>query len=134
MRNFGTSPEASGLPCASKSTDCCTVAASLIGAPPRCGLLPDVSGEGFHVCDGSFGENAMPQVKNVPWSPRGAVEDLPGSLFDLLPGGKQYHRVQIALYRNLGTQLGPACIERDAPVESNHVGARFLDLAEKHRG
>src|SRR5215468_2861431 len=94
-----------------------------------CSPLLHILAQAFHVLDRGFGQDAMAEVKNVPWASCGPVEYLAGAGLDILPVRKQEHRVQISLYSALKSHQFPPFIQRDAPIEPHYFCTSLL-----HRG
>ena len=52
-------------------------------------------------------------------------------LLDALPRAEQHGRVEVALDAAIEADRRPAAVERDAPVEPDHVAARVAQLREQ---
>ena len=74
----------------------------------------------------------MTEVEDVPGPAACPSEHVERLCFDPLPRRQQHGGVEIALDGTI-RHLGPADIERDAPVETDHVTARDRHLPEQRR-
>src|SRR5581483_7222601 len=62
-------------------------------------MLVHELGQPRHVLDRRLGEDAVPEVEDVPRAAGGALENIGGAALDLGPGSEQHVRVEIALDR-----------------------------------
>ena len=80
----------------------------------------------FHILDGSLRQNAVAKIKDVAGASGGAAQNIFRSRLQLFPVGEQQHRIEIALHGATMVEALPAFVERNAPVESDDVRARFF--------
>src|SRR6476661_2680043 len=73
-------------------------------------------------------EHAVAEIEDVPAAVARALEHVERGSFDALPRAEEHRRVEVALHR--GREL-PAELERDAPVESDHVAAGARERAQQ---
>src|SRR3989442_1670865 len=68
--------------------------------------------------DRRLGENAVPEVEDVPWAPRGAGEHVPHLPLKLRPRRQERDRIEVALNGTgrRGPDPLPRGVQRDAPV------------------
>ena len=78
-------------------------------------------------------EDAVAEVEDVARTAGGAVEDVERLRLDDLPWSEQHGRIEVALHGAVG-HLRPAGVERDAPVEPDHVAAGRGHLLEQRGG
>src|SRR6266545_579645 len=81
-----------------------------------------------------FGWHSVPKVEYMTRPPSGAPEDIARLGLDSVPGREQHGRVQIALDAAVVADLGPAAVERDPPVEADHVAACLGHRLQQGRG
>ena len=79
------------------------------------------------------GKDAVAEVEDVAGPPAGTREDVERLGLDDLPRREQHGRVEVALHRPAGHPR-PAGVERDPPVEADHVAAGRRHLLEQGRG
>src|SRR5215831_17796809 len=77
----------------------------------------------LHMLDRRLGQNAMAQIKDVPRSPPGALNNISRCRLYLLPGGEKHDRIKIPLNGCLISDFLPSGIERNAPVQADDIGA-----------
>ena len=65
----------------------------------------------------------MTEVEDVPVAPARALEHVERRRLETVPRREQRGRIEVALHASLADEL-PAFVERDAPVEPDHVAAR----------
>ena len=72
----------------------------------------------------------MAEIEDVARPPGRPPQDVARLALDDLPGGEQRRRLEIALDGPIGDD-GPALVEREPPVEADHVAARARDLGQQ---
>src|SRR6185312_11973725 len=102
------------------------------GAVPRRCSDPSLDGgfvdelgqtpENGRVC---FGWHTVPKVEYMTRPPSGTRENSAGLGLDSLPRAEQEGRIEVPLHAPVLTGLRPATVERNAPVEPDHVAARL---------
>ena len=60
----------------------------------------------------------------MPRPPGGTAQDVARRSFDVLPGAEQHSGVEVALNAAVAATSVPALVERDPPVEPDHVATR----------
>src|SRR5713101_5406462 len=88
---------------------------------------------GLDVVHGSFGQNTVAQIKNMARTRSGALQNFRHAHLQFGQGCKQRHRVQIALDRRSVADVHPRLIDIDAPINTHHIAAGGVKLAEKTR-
>src|SRR2546430_10522300 len=99
--------------------------------PPSAAMHPlDDRLEGFHR---RLGEHAVPEIEDVPGAPAGAGEHVAHLPLELRPRRQERHRIEVAL-NGVGTG-GPSAlprdVERNAPVDADHITARPREIREQ---
>src|SRR5437763_11014634 len=75
----------------------------------------------------------MPKVENMTRPPRGTLENSARLGLDPLPWAEQNCRIEVPLDPALLTDLLPAAVEVDPPVEADYVAARRRKRAKERR-
>ena len=70
-------------------------------------------------------QDPMSKIKNMPGSSASLTQNILGARLEFLPLREQQHRIKIPLHRAAVAQAFPPLIQRNAPVEANHLRARF---------
>ncbi len=65
----------------------------------------------------------MAEIENMAGPAGGAAENLCHATFDVFRRREQRDRIEVALHGDVVTDSGPAFVEIDAPVETDHVAA-----------
>ena len=68
-----------------------------------------------------------------PGRPPARVEHVARGRLDALPRAEEHRRVEVALHAALVADRVPAAVERDAPVEADHVAAGLGHRREQRR-
>src|SRR4051794_12030163 len=76
--------------------------------------------ENDRVC---IGWHSVPKVEYMTRPPSGTVENSSRLGFDSLPRREHHGGIEVALHAALVADLRPPAVERDAPVEADHVAA-----------
>ena len=79
------------------------------------------------------GSTPWPRLKMWPGRPPARVEDVARRRLDPLPRPEQHGRVEVALHAAVVADLRPAAVERDPPVEADHVAAGLGHRAQQRR-
>ena len=69
-----------------------------------------------------------------PGRPPACVENLVDALAEQLLAGEERDGVEVALHRTAWPRLRQPCVQRNAPVEADHVGAGFAHGGQQARG
>src|SRR6266576_2963303 len=77
--------------------------------------------------------HSVPKVEYMTRPPSGTPENSPGLGLDPLPRREQHCRVEVALHATLVADFFLAPIERDTPVEADHIAACRGHLAQQRR-
>src|SRR5919198_1797121 len=77
---------------------------------------------------------AVAQVEDVARAASGAAKDVLRGRLHALPWAEEDRRVEVALDAPVLADLRPAAVERDAPVEADHVAARVAHRSQQVRG
>src|SRR5216110_425307 len=88
---------------------------------------------GAHRRDIGLGQYPMSEIEDVAGPTGGALQDVPDLARSFTIGGKQGGGLQIALDRAIA-DTRPRRIERDAPVDADHIAAGGCEILEKRRG
>ncbi len=75
----------------------------------------------------------MAEIENVPGAPAGAAKDVLGSGEQAIGWSEQERRVEIALDAPVVAHDRPGLVERDPPVDTDHVAAGLAHVAEERR-
>src|SRR5205823_12937848 len=80
-----------------------------------------------------LGEDAVSQVEDVPGASAGAGEHVPHLPLELRPRRQERYRIEVALNgtRGRGPDPLPRNVERDAPVDADHIAARPREIHEQ---
>src|ERR1700721_307513 len=87
--------------------------------------------EVFYVVYRRFGEDAMAEIEDVAGASGGEAQNCFGSRLQFLPIREQEDGIEIALHGAAMMEIAPALVERDAPIETDDVGASFIHGGEK---
>ena len=68
-------------------------------------------------------QDAMTHVEDVAGATFGPTQDIMDTFFHFGDGSKQGNRVEITLYGSVVADSTPALIERDTPIQADHVAA-----------
>ena len=68
----------------------------------------------------------MTEIENVAGTSAGIAQNLFRPRSQVLPFRKEQNRIKVPLHRALVTDTLPAGIERDSPVDTDHIRARLL--------
>src|SRR5215472_16909603 len=74
-----------------------------------------------------LGQNAMTKVENVSRASCDPVQNIASAATDFSLWREKRHRIKIALNRKVVTQHFKGIVDRDTPVDTNHLGSRLLD-------
>jgi carboxymethylenebutenolidase len=66
------------------------------------------------------------KIEDVARASGSAAEDVFRARLQFLPIGEEQNGIEIALHRALMTEASPAIVERDTPVEPDHVGSSLF--------
>src|ERR1700722_14887496 len=77
----------------------------------------------LHVFDRGTGNDAVPQIEDVPGAAAGLGEYLTHAFAEQIFTGKKSDGVEVALHGNRVAEGGPALVQGHPPIESDHVGA-----------
>ena len=75
--------------------------------------------------DRRIGKNPVPQVKDVSRPAFGSPENIFHSPFDFRNGTEQHDRIEVSLHCAIVTYQCPGFIERDSPINPDHIAARL---------
>src|SRR5438132_1712223 len=86
--------------------------------------------EGFHR---RLREHAMPEIEDVPGAPAGAGEHVAHLPLELRPRRQKRYRIEVALNGagSRGPDALPRDVERNAPVDADHITARPREIREQ---
>src|SRR2546422_6602809 len=88
-----------------------------------------------HGSDIRLGEHAVAEIEDVARTSTGAGEDVMDLTGALRGGREQCRRVEIALDRAIpAPDAGPGSVQRNAPVDADHVAAGCCEIFEKGGG
>src|SRR5256886_3011373 len=99
--------------------------------PPSAAMHPlDDRLEGFHR---RLREHAMPEIEDVPGAPAGAGEHVAHLPLELRPRRQKRYRIEVALNGagSRGPDALPRDVERNAPVDADHITARPREIREQ---
>src|SRR5690242_4976080 len=77
--------------------------------------------------------HSVPKVEYMTRPPSGTLENSARFGLDSLPRSEQDRRIEVALHAALVADLVPAAIERNAPVEADHIAAGGGHVTQKRR-
>src|SRR5260370_11398029 len=86
-------------------------------------LLTHKLDESFYVFERGFRQNSVAQIEDVPGPAAGLTQNRRRARAQLLLPGEEQDGIEIALHCPLKLQATPRLIEREAPVNSNNLGA-----------
>src|SRR5918993_4247035 len=89
---------------------------------------------GFDVLHRCVLQDAMTQIEDMTGASLGAAHNILHAFFDLRPRRKEQSRVEIALDGDIMPEEFPAIVQRDAPIEPDHVSAGALHKRQESRG
>src|SRR5262245_11430734 len=87
--------------------------------------------DSLHILHRSLRENAVAEVEYVAGTGSGALQKIRHVQLQLREGCKQDGWIQIALDRRAVADVHPRLVDVDAPVNSEHIAAGCMQLAEK---
>ena len=76
---------------------------------------------GGHMLHGSIGKDPMPEIENVSGSPSGPAKNIRHAALDFVHRTKQGDRIEVPLYGAVVSHHGPGLIDRDTPIDADHV-------------
>src|ERR1700693_4225613 len=76
-------------------------------------------------------EDAVPEVEDVPGAPRGAGKDVPHLALEVRPRRDESTGVEVALDGAVRTDALACDVERDAPIDADHVAAGAREIHEQ---
>ena len=76
----------------------------------------------------------MAEIEDVAGAAGGAGEHVARAGLDALPRAEQRRRIEVALHAAVVADDGPAVVERDPPVEADHVAAGGGHRGQQRRG
>ena len=87
----------------------------------------------LHIVHRRFGQDSVAQIEDVAGAPGGEAEDFFRAPLQFLPVGKEQDGIEISLHGALVIEAGPALIEGNTPVESDHIGSSFVHGGKQRR-
>ena len=69
-------------------------------------------------------QDAVSDVEDVAGATSSAAQDIVDAFFHFRDGSEQRNRIQIPLHGSIVTDGLPAVIERDSPIQADHVSTR----------
>ena len=81
-----------------------------------------------------LGEHAVAEVEDVARAPANRLEDPQGGRLDPLPRAEQQRRLEVPLHAAFGADELPGAIDRDPPIDADHVAAGLGHLLQQVRG
>src|ERR1043166_7175714 len=85
-----------------------------------------------HGRDVRFRQNPVPEIEDVAGPPAGLLQDVLDQSRALGGRGEERRRVEVAL-DCFGADASPRAVERDAPVDADHVTTRGGEVFQKGR-
>src|SRR5216683_573525 len=85
----------------------------------------------LHILDRGLWQNAMAEIENVSWPSAGTAQNFLRARLQFFPAGEEQNRIQVALHGAAKFQAAPAFVQRNAPVEPNHLGSGFFHRRKK---
>src|SRR5690348_11896239 len=82
---------------------------------------------------GGFGEDAVPEIEDVSSSSAGAGEDIPHLPLQLGPRREERCRIEVALNGVTWADPLPRHVQRDPPVDTDHVATGAREIHEQPR-
>src|SRR5438445_64735 len=89
---------------------------------------------GLQRFDRRIGEDAVAEVEDVAGPAPGAAEDVAHSRLERGARSEQRRGVQVPLDRLRRADALPRRVQRDAPIDADHVAARRREVLEEARG
>src|SRR5438045_3706368 len=125
-RYSGISSARSGVPWASSRTAVWAFIADLYSHSASCSTEGvHLFDQGLHVLNGCFGQYAMAEIKNMSWPAVGLQQDCLCPLPHQPLISKEQHRIHVSLCSATMTKQLPSLIQRDAPIQTDHIGSRL---------
>ena len=90
--------------------------------------------QGLHILVRNIGGHAVPQIEDMPGASFGRQQHIIGPAADGGQVGIQGDGVEVPLHTAGGADGGPAGLEVDPPVETNHIAAGIAAKGGAGRG
>src|ERR1700722_465509 len=84
--------------------------------------LAHVLHHALHIFDRGTGNNAVPQIEDMPGPAAGLREYLMHAFSEKIFTDKKREGVEVALTRTRMAEGGPALVQGHPPIETDHVG------------
>src|SRR5882757_7702901 len=87
--------------------------------------------ESFYILYRSFRKYAVSEIEDVTGAAAGLAQDVFRARLNMFPIRKQQNRIEISLHGSAKSQALPTSIERNTPVDANHLRAAFLHQGQE---
>ena len=87
----------------------------------------------LHVLNGRMLQDPVSEIEDMTGSAVGPTQNIEHAGLELREGRKEGDGIEIPLNSDVLPEQGPTIIERDAPVQADHITARLFHQRQKGR-